>query len=113
MFDSVVEGGDVLANGYLEAGVVRTINLILLLSFGEDEEAGLAGEGSTGETTDNLLRDEFLGSAEKLHAQEVLVKLHEERSVVLLHVVAGTAPCQVRLDTYTQFKLVACSNTYR
>ena len=97
---SVVELGDVLCDGRLHSGVVSSINLILLLSFGEDEEAGFASQGAVLKTADKFLGEVLFAAAEEFHAHEVLIEPHEQGSVVLLHVVAATAPVQVNVDTY-------------
>jgi len=95
---SVVHLRNELCDGRLHAGVVGSVNLILLLSLSEDKEAGFASQGAVLKSADKFLGQVLFAAAEELHAQEILIEPHEQRSVVLLHVVAATAPAQVDVN---------------
>ena len=119
---SVVGGGNVLSNGDLQLSVVCSIDLILLLSLVEDDETRLGSERSVAKAGEDLFWDELLCGAEELHAGKVLIELHEQVPIVLLHGVAAAAPSQVQVNAYiTRYKattvkhlsaLDSC-NTYR
>ena len=92
---SIIVRGDVSLDGLFKLCIVCAINLCLLLSLVEHKEAGLAGEGSAGKTSEDLFWDKRGFCTEKLHFDEVLIESHVQRPVVLLHRVAPTEKGQM------------------
>ena len=92
-------------DGRLKLRIVCSVNLALLLTFEEHDEARLARQRAVLQAGEHLLRHEVSLRAEKLHLGKVLVEPHVQRTEVLLHGVAPAEEWQVQID--------ACSNVHR
>ena len=95
---SVVELRDVLLDRGLELRVISSRDLILLLPVEEEEEAGLASEGTVLQLREHILGDVLRGCAKELHFDEIFIESHEKVPVVLLHGVTAAAPGQMRIN---------------
>ena len=95
---SVIVLGDVLADRSFKLGIVGTLDLVHLLTFVIEDEAGAAGELAELQAVDDILGNTFFTGTVELHAQEILVEAQEQIAVVLLHCLATAAPTQVQID---------------
>ena len=93
------------ADGALQARVVSAIDFVLLLTFAEEQESRLAGQGTVGQSGENLFWDQIFDGGEELHAAVILIELHEKVSVVLFYGITSAAPSQVSINAYMKSEL--------
>ena len=77
------------------------------MAYEVDKEAGFASQRAVLETRDNLLGDYFFGSIKEVDSVFSALVLEEDRSVVLLHSWAGTAPGEVAVNN-DDFFIAGC-----
>ena len=81
-----------------KGSVIGSLNLVFLLTVEVEEEAGLGRERALLDVSHNLFWEVVLHAAIELKGSVTITIVGGNRAVVLLHVLAATAPSQMDIN---------------